>query len=87
MLFLHGGFQFGPEDWEMTWPYRAAGFIVMVPMLRGEDDQAGDFTMFYDEVDDVLAAAASWRTSRGWTRHSCFSPGTAWAERWHCSPP
>ena len=57
VLFLHGGFQFGPEDWEMTWPYRAAGFIVMVPMLRGEDNQAGDFTMFYDEVDDVLAAA------------------------------
>ena len=58
VLFLHGGFQFGPEDWEMTWPYRAAGFIVMVPMLRGENNQAGDFTMFYDEVDDVLAAAA-----------------------------
>lgn len=58
VLFLHGGFQFGPEDWEMTWPYRAAGFIVMVPMLRGENHQAGDFTMFYDEVDDVLAAAA-----------------------------
>lgn len=58
VLFLHGGNQFGPEDWEMTWPYRAAGFIVMVPMLRGENHQAGDFTMFYDEVDDVLAAAA-----------------------------
>ena len=56
VLFLHGGFQFGPEDWEMTWPYRAAGFIVMVPMLRGENGQAGDFTMFYDEVNDVLAA-------------------------------
>ena len=58
VLFLHGGFQFGPEDWEMTWPYRAAGFIVMVPMLRGENNQSGDFTMFYDEVSDVLAAAA-----------------------------
>lgn len=57
VLFLHGGFAFGPEDWEMTWPYRAAGFVVMVPMLRGENGNPGEFTLFYDEVNDVLAAA------------------------------
>ena len=57
-LVKHGGFAFGPEDWEMTWPYRAAGFVVMVPMLRGENGNPGEFTMFYDEVNDVLAAAA-----------------------------
>jgi poly(3-hydroxybutyrate) depolymerase len=57
VLFLHGGFAFGPEDWEMTWPYRVAGFIVLVPMLRGENSLGGSFSMFYDEIDDVLAAA------------------------------
>jgi len=58
VLFLHGGFAFGPDDWDMTVPYWDAGFVVMVPMLRGENGQAGEFTFLYDEVDDVLAAAA-----------------------------
>lgn len=56
VLFLHGGFALGVEDWEMTAPLRAAGYVVMVPMLRGENGQAGHFTLFYDEVEDVLAA-------------------------------
>jgi len=29
----------------------------MIPMLRGENGQPGSFSLFYDEVDDVLAAA------------------------------
>ena len=57
ILFLHGGFAFGKEDWDMTQPYRDAGFIVLTPLLRGENGQAGSFTLFYDEVEDVLAAA------------------------------
>ena len=57
VLFLHGGFAFGPPDWEMSQPYRDAGFLVMTPMLRGENGQAGSFSLFYDEVGDVLAAA------------------------------
>ncbi len=57
VLFLHGGFAFGMGDWEQTKPYRDAGFVVLVPMLRGENGQPGAFSYFYDEVDDVLAAA------------------------------
>ena len=57
ILFLHGGFAFGPDDWKMTEPYRDAGYIVMAPTLRGENGQAGLFSMFYDEINDVLAAA------------------------------
>jgi dipeptidyl aminopeptidase/acylaminoacyl peptidase len=56
IVFLHGGFGFGKEDWEMTKPYRDAGYVVLAPMLRGENGQAGIYTLFYDEVDDVLAA-------------------------------
>jgi len=56
VVFLHGGFGFGKEDWEMTKPYRDAGYVVLAPMLRGENGQAGIYTLFYDEVDDVLAA-------------------------------
>jgi dipeptidyl aminopeptidase/acylaminoacyl peptidase len=57
VLFLHGGFGFGLEDWEMSQPYRQAGFVVMTPVLRGENGQPGDFTLFFDELDDINAAA------------------------------
>jgi hypothetical protein len=42
----------------MAVPFWEAGFVVMVPMLRGENGHGGDFTFLYDEVDDVLAAAS-----------------------------
>lgn len=57
VLFLHGGFAFGEEDWDAVRPFIDAGFVVMVPMLRGENGQPGNFTLFVDEVDDALAAA------------------------------
>jgi dipeptidyl aminopeptidase/acylaminoacyl peptidase len=57
VIFLHGGFAFGASDFEMGEPYRKAGFVLVTPMLRGENGQAGHFSMFYDEVDDVLALA------------------------------
>jgi dipeptidyl aminopeptidase/acylaminoacyl peptidase len=56
VIFLHGGFSFGLEDWTMTQAYRDSGFVVFSPMLRGENGQQGTFTMFYDETDDVLAS-------------------------------
>jgi dipeptidyl aminopeptidase/acylaminoacyl peptidase len=57
VLFLHGGFCFDFSDWQVTQAFRDAGFIVMIPLLRGEDGQPGSFTMFYDEVDDAVNAA------------------------------
>jgi dipeptidyl aminopeptidase/acylaminoacyl peptidase len=57
IVFLHGGFAFGRDDWDLAQPYRDAGFVVMTPLLRGENGQPGPFTLWYDEVDDVLAAA------------------------------
>jgi len=57
VLFLHGGFAFAADDWDQAQPFRDAGFIVMTPLLREENGQPGVFTLFYDEVEDVLAAA------------------------------
>jgi dienelactone hydrolase len=57
VLFLHGGFAFDKDDWDLTRPFQDAGFVVLTPMLRGENGQSGSFTLWYDEVDDVLAAA------------------------------
>lgn len=57
IVFLHGGFGFIKNHWEQAESFRKAGFIVMTPILRGENGQAGNFTLLYDETDDVLAAA------------------------------
>lgn len=57
VLFLHGGFCFDLSDWQATEAFREAGFIVMLPNRRGENSQPGNFTMFYDEVEDVISAA------------------------------
>lgn len=57
VIFLHGGFGFVKAHWEQAESYRKAGFIVMTPILRGENGQAGNFSLLYEETDDVLAAA------------------------------
>ena len=57
VLFLHDGFAFGLDDWNMAQPFRDAGYIVMIPMLRGENGLPGSYSLFYNEVNDVLAAA------------------------------
>jgi dipeptidyl aminopeptidase/acylaminoacyl peptidase len=57
ILYLHGGFGFDSGDWAATRPFRDAGFLVMAPILRGENGQPGEFSAFYNEVDDVVAAA------------------------------
>ncbi len=57
VLFLHGGNAMGMGHWVLMKPYMDAGFVVMMPSLRGENGQMGNFSGFYDEVDDVLSAA------------------------------
>jgi dipeptidyl aminopeptidase/acylaminoacyl peptidase len=57
VLFLHGGNSFDLGDWQTSQPYRDAGFVVLTPILRGENRQPGYFSMFYDEVEDVVTAA------------------------------
>ncbi len=56
VLFLHGGSGFGGADWQDAKAFQTAGFVLMVPMLRGENGNPGEFEMFYSEVDDVIAA-------------------------------
>ena len=57
VLFLHAGFDFYSEMWNFVQPFRDAGYIVMLPTVRGENGQHGQFTMYYDEVSDVINAA------------------------------
>src|SRR5262249_26913722 len=50
-------FAFGADDWQQAQPFRDAGYVVMIPILRGENGQPGQYSMFYNEVNDVLNAA------------------------------
>src|SRR4051794_19449825 len=56
VVYVHGGFAFGADDWDDTAAYRDAGFVVVTPILRGENGNPGHFEFFYGEVDDVIAA-------------------------------
>ena len=57
VVFAHGGFSFGGSDLEYVQDFIDHGYILMIPMLRGENGNPGNFEFFYGEVDDLLAAA------------------------------
>jgi dipeptidyl aminopeptidase/acylaminoacyl peptidase len=56
VVFCHGGFWFGNEDWSVLKPILDAGFVVMAPRVRAENGNPGEFEYYYGEVDDVIAA-------------------------------
>jgi dipeptidyl aminopeptidase/acylaminoacyl peptidase len=75
VLFLHGGNATGDGHWELMKPYWEAGFVVMLPSFRGENGQAGNFSGFYDETSDVLAAANHLENLPGIDKNRFFLAG------------
>lgn len=65
IVFAHGGFALGGGDDEMARPFVDAGFIVMLPAVRGENGNPGNFEVFLGEVDDVIAAGRKAKTLPG----------------------
>lgn len=59
IVFVHGASAFRADHWAGTQALRDAGYVVMMPILRGENGSPGAFSLFYDEVDDVVAAATA----------------------------
>jgi pimeloyl-ACP methyl ester carboxylesterase len=51
-----GSFLWGVGSNQHPEAFRKAGFIVMCPSWRGENDNPGQFELFYGEVDDAVAA-------------------------------
>ncbi len=56
VVYLHGGWAFGSGDWEDADPFAKAGFVLFMPMLRGENGNPGTYESFLGEVDDAIAA-------------------------------
>lgn len=76
VLVLHGGNAMGQGHWSLlAKPYVDAGYVVMVPSMRGENGQKGNFSGFYDEVDDVLSAADRLQHLPGVDPHRLFLAG------------
>ncbi|WFU09828.1 alpha/beta fold hydrolase [Rhizobium sp. CB3090] len=75
VLFLHGGNAIGQGHWLLVKPYVEAGYVVMIPSMRGENGQKGNFSGFYDEVSDVLAASDRLRHLPGVDPHRLFLAG------------
>lgn len=65
LVYYHGGFALDGSDVAAVAPFLDAGFAVLLPTLRGENGNPGDFSMFYDELDDARAALEAARTLRG----------------------
>lgn len=67
VVWAHGGFGgIGASFWmpasrkndQSARAFREAGIVLMCPSWRGENDNPGQFELFYGEVDDLLAAVA-----------------------------
>lgn len=67
-VYLHGGNAFDRLDFEFCKPALDAGFVVLVPIFRGENGNAGHFEAMLGEADDA-AAAVEWLS-----RHDAVDP-------------
>ncbi|QDQ27021.1 prolyl oligopeptidase family serine peptidase [Chitinimonas arctica] len=65
LVYAHGGFAFGADDFAATEPFRSAGFAVLTPTFRGENGNPGYFELMGGEVDDLLAAIEWGRQQAG----------------------
>lgn len=59
LIYFHCGFAFGMDDFDECLPFIQAGYVVMIPSMRGENGNPGYFEWNYGEVDDG-AAAVRW---------------------------
>lgn len=65
MVYAHGGFALGAGDYVDAHQFVRAGYIVMMPALRGENGNAGRLELFLGEVDDLMAAGEAARSLPG----------------------
>lgn len=75
LLYAHGGFALGKEDFDDVRPFVQAGYVVFAPAWRGEDGNPGDFQMLYGEVNDAGAALDALARAPGVDTGRLFAAG------------
>jgi ankyrin repeat protein len=63
LVFFHGGSEIHSFFVERARPFQEAGFVIMFPMLRGENGNPGVHEALLGEIDDA-AAAVRWLASQ-----------------------
>lgn len=58
LLFAHGGFALGADDFSILRPFLDSNWVVMAPAVRGENGNPGNFELCFGEVDDLKAAVS-----------------------------
>ncbi|MDL2322292.1 alpha/beta fold hydrolase, partial [Desulfosarcina sp. OttesenSCG-928-B08] len=56
LLFCHGGFSADIWEIECGGPFLDAGYVVFLPVWRGENGNPGNFELMFGEVDDAVNA-------------------------------
>lgn len=56
VVYLHSGFALAESDASSAYALVTAGYALLLPALRGENGNPGNFELCYGEVDDVKAA-------------------------------
>ena len=59
VVYFHGYFGLGWDEFAHCQPFLDAGYAVLLPALRGENGNPGDFQLWYGEIEDA-AAAVRW---------------------------
>lgn len=75
VVYCHGGFWFGNDDWQAAQPFIDAGYVVMAPRVRAENGNPGDFQYYYGKVDDVIAAGRFQAQQKGLDKSRLFVSG------------
>lgn len=58
LLFSHGGFALGADDFAVLKPFITDNWVVMAPAVRGENGNPGNFELCLGEVSDLEAAVS-----------------------------
>ncbi len=56
LVYFHGGFASDYGECKSTSLFATAGFVVLCPLLRGENGNPGNYELFMGEIDDASAA-------------------------------
>jgi dienelactone hydrolase len=75
VVFCHGGFALGQLDQESVEPLIEKGFAVFCPSWRGENGNDGEFTLYYGESADAIAAMEHLRRRPDIIEDSIFLAG------------
>ena len=69
IVYFHGGYSLDTTAFVICKPFMDKGFVVLFPMLRGENGNEGSFELFYGEINDAKNAI-KWLANQDYIDHN-----------------